>query len=591
MHAGREVDRVEALFGERHVASASDSAVTTLVREPVAMRSLVGWVLLCWVCGAQGASSMEFVNGVRVHAGDDPAWAAAGFDDRAWAGQTAFRVDPQGRILWMRAHIDAPANLDRAKVPLALHVTMAGSWELYWNGAFLGRNGVPGATAAEEQPGRIRALVFIPPDLIRARNNVVALRVSANHSWLRLSAPIQFIAFGEYGGAVEGMPGGSTLALLTGGPLLLGALYFAAMFLLDRRDRASLLLSLLALAVLGQLLVESARYFIAYPYPLHAARLVAILGFAGSSSLLLVAYVTRQWAPHLLRPALLISLAVLALISATVPGFDGKTTMTLFAGLTVALIAALAGAWRGAAGARFTALALAAVLGILLLDVASFIDLSYYVVATALLLFLFLRQAALLRATQLRAIRLELELLKRKIQPHFLMNTLTALSERVESSPPTGVRMIEALAAEFRAVAAMSDATLIPMRQELDLCRHHLEVMGFCGDRTYQLRDDGVNPQGMVPPAIIHTLLENALTHNHYTAGAVFTLSERTEKTERIYTLRSPLAGGVRAAGSGGTGHAYVRARLRAAFGERWRFESRAIDGEWRDIVALRCAS
>jgi hypothetical protein len=571
------------------MASASDSLLIAPPREHVSVRFIAALILLCCACGAKAATPV-FVDNVRVHEGDDPAWAAPDFDDGAWQKQFAFRVDPQGRILWMRAHVDAPADVDLAKVPLAIRATMAGSWELYWNGKFLGRNGVPGATAADEQAGRIKAEIYIPPQLILSKNNTLALRVSANHSWLRLSAPIQLITFGEYGVPVENTPGGGALALLAGGPLLLGALYFAAMFLLDRRDRASLLLSLLAFAVLAQLLAESVRAFTAYPYPLHALRLVAILGFAGASSLLLVAYVSRQLAPKLLRTVLLASLATLILIAAIVPGFDGKTTMTLFAGLTIALIASLVGSHHRTTGARFTALALATVITVLILDVTRFIDLSYYIAATALLLFLFVRQATLLRSTQLRAIQLELELLKRKIQPHFLMNTLTALSEWIESSPPTGVRMIESLAAEFRAVAAMSDATLIPMRQELDLCRHHLEVMGFCSNRTYELRDDGVNHQGRVPPALFHTLLENALTHNRYTAGATFTLSERTDKTERVYTLRSPLAGEVRAESSG-TGHAYVRARLRAAFGERWRFESRAVDGEWQDIVAVPCAS
>jgi MFS family permease len=572
------------------VASANGNAYSALPRQHDAMRFMSTLILLCCACGAEAATPTVFVDDVRVHEGDDPAWAAPGLDDRAWPEQSAYRVDPQGRILWMRARIDAPTNADPAKVPLAIRVTMAGSWELYWNGVLLGRNGVPGATAAQEQAGRIRAEVYIPPDLVHSHDNVLALRVSSNHAWLRLSAPIQLISFGEYGKAVDGTPGGA-LALLAGGPLLLGALYFAAMFLLDRRDRASLLLSLLALAVLAQLLTESVRAFTAYPYPLHALRLVAILAFAGSSSLLLVAYVTRQLAPRHLRTALLATLAALVLIATTVAGFDGKTTLALFAGLIIAFIAAHIGARHGAAGARFTAGALAAVICVLVLTVASFIDLSYYIIATALLLFLFVRQAALLRATQLRAIQLELELLKRKIQPHFLMNTLTALSEWIESSPPTGVRMIESLAAEFRAVAAMSDASLIPMRQELDLCQHHLEVMGFCSNQTYELRDEGVNPEGMIPPAVFHTLLENALTHNRYTGGATFTLSERTEKAERIYTLRSPLVSKARTSGSGGTGHDYVRARLRAAFAERWRFESRAVDGEWRDIVAVPCAS
>jgi hypothetical protein len=306
---------------------------------------------------------------------------------------------------------------------------------------------------------------------------------------------------------------------------------------------------------------------------------------------LLVAYVARQLAPNLSRTALFVTLAALVLISSSVVGFDGKTTLSLLAGLLVALAVATIAARRRTEGARLTALALAAVIGCLLLTVVRFIDLSYYFIATALLLFLFVRQAALLRATQMRAARLEIELLKRKIQPHFLMNTLTALSEWIESSPQTGVRMIDALAAEFRAVAAISDAALIPMRQELDLCRHHLTVMGFRSNQVYELRDDGVNPQGMIPPAIFHTLLENALTHNRHAIGATFTLSERMEDAMRVYTLRSPLGGEARARSSSGTGHAYVRARLRAAFDERWRFESQVIDGKWQDTVAVPCAS
>jgi hypothetical protein len=562
-----------------------------MLRDHVAMKRMFLLPLLCWACLAQATPPTVVVDDVRVHAGDDPAWSAPGFDDAAWTAQKAYRVDPQHRILWMRARVDAPAGADT--VPLAVRVTMAGSWELYWNGTLLGRNGVPAATAAQEQPGRIKAEVYIPPGFVRERGNVLALRVSTHHLGLRLRAPVQRITFGEYSGTPGGRPGSGALALLAGGPLLLGGLYFAAMFLLDRRDHASLLLSLLAFAVLGQLLVESLRVFTAYPYPMHVPRLVAILCFAASSALLLIAYVAGQWAPRLRRPALLTALVALVAIGLLVGGFDGKTTLSLLAGLAIAFAVALVGACQRAEGARSVALVLTAVIGVLLLTIVIFIDLSYYLVATALLLFLFLRQAAVLRAAQLRSAQLEIELLKRQIQPHFLMNTLTALSEWIESSPRTGVKMIDALAAELRAVAAMSSAQLVPMRLELELCRSHLAVMGFQGNRTYRLVDDGVDPDGMVPPAIFHTLLENSLTHNRHADGAVFTLEERIDASMRIYTLRSPLGTEVQVGnGSGiGIGHAYVRARLRSAFAWRWRFDSRAVDGQWQDIVAVPCAS
>ena len=81
------------------------------------MRVIFGLIQLCLAGGAQAATPV-FVDKVHVHEGDDPAWAAPEFDDRAWPEQFAFRVDPQGRILWMRARVDAPANVDAAKVPL-----------------------------------------------------------------------------------------------------------------------------------------------------------------------------------------------------------------------------------------------------------------------------------------------------------------------------------------------------------------------------------------------------------------------------------------------------------------------------------------
>jgi len=63
------------------------------------------------------------------------------------------------------------------------------------------------------------------------------------------------------------------------------------------------------------------------------------------------------------------------------------------------------------------------------------------------------------------------------------------------------------------------------------------------------------------------------------------------EDGHRVYTLRSPLGGEVPARSRSGTGHAYVRARLRAAFNERWRFESRSAGGKWLDVVTVPCAS
>jgi hypothetical protein len=90
-----------------------------------------------------------------------------------------------------------------------------------------------------------------------------------------------------------------------------------------------------------------------------------------------------------------------------------------------------------------------------------------------------------------------------------------------------------------------------------------------------------------VPPGIFHTLIENAFTHNEYPRGATFVLEQAPGvERRRIYTLRSPLSGPA-VVGGEGQGSAYVRARLREAFGDAGRFTSGVVAGEWQAVVEM----
>lgn len=535
------------------------------------------------------------VDNVRMRIGDDPAWAVRNFDDSNWVRSPLWDVDPQGHILWLRAPVDAPAGVDVQTMPVAVHIMMAASWELYWNGTLIGRNGTPGATPQAEVPGRIEGEVFVPPELLLARDNVLAMRISTQHPGAGLRAPIQYLAVGPLGGATGGTLRGNDVAALAAGPLILGALYFAVMFAMNRRDTDSLLLSLLAMAVLGQLVTESLRGFYPYSYPLHVLRLQTILAFALLSSLLLVAYVARHYARRHLWMAVGTSCATGICAALFAPGYDGKTTLILFAGTIITLTLSLIGRRARLAGAGATALALVATLLVMILGLTQFLDVGYYLIATALLLFLFARQAVELRRSQqsagaaaLRTAQLELELVKQKIQPHFLMNTLTALAELVESSPHTGVRMIDALAEEFRTVSSMSGRALVSLREELDLCRQHLAVMGFRGARHYELHTEGVDLDASLPPAVLHTLIENALTHNRYVQGAAFTLDARREQGRWTYRLRSPRDQPDTAGPGNGTGHEYVCGRLHAAYGDAAQFRAGPLSIDtWEDVIIV----
>jgi hypothetical protein len=112
--------------------------------------------------------------------------------------------------------------------------------------------------------------------------------------------------------------------------------------------------------------------------------------------------------------------------------------------------------------------------------------------------------------------------------------------------------------------------------------------MGYRKEQSFTLVSDGVDTSQQVPPTVIHTLLENALTHNRYGEGAVFRLvAGAAPSGRRSYQLRSPLAGASAACRSDGRGHAYVRARLQEAFGDEWAFTAGPADGKWIDAIEM----
>jgi len=518
----------------------------------------------------------------------------------AWRSVSLSEVDPHGQLVWVRRRFEVSASSISSGTPMAIHVFAPASYEAWWNGTFIGRNGIPGHSRESETPGRIQGDILIPAHLLRPGTNELMLRMSSFHLRSRLSMVVQALEIGEFGNRRYEPIHLNVFRLMTAGALLLAAVYFGALYLSNRREVSSLLLAMLSVSVLGQLLSESIRFLVNYLYPFHIVRLWLIAGFACISTLLLVSYVGLRYSRARL-PLLVMAAAVLSAISLVlVRGYDGKTYTVILVGLVLSGVAAALGLRASIRGAGVVLGLVVASIALAFVNAYVFLDLAWYLAIVALLFTLFGQQVTELRRaqraqseTELRSARLELELLRQQIQPHFLMNTLTALCEWVESDPKVGVKMIDALGEELRAIAAMGEATTVPLGQEIELCRSHLRVMGFKRNKQFTLKTDGVDPDARVPPAILHTLIENAFTHNGQADGAEFLLSGRAQENGRYRCeLRSPLARTGRSECSGkgnasGKGHAYVRARLRHAFADNWFFSASAVAGEWVDCVEV----
>jgi two-component system sensor histidine kinase AlgZ len=104
--------------------------------------------------------------------------------------------------------------------------------------------------------------------------------------------------------------------------------------------------------------------------------------------------------------------------------------------------------------------------------------------------------------------------LQSRIRPHFFFNSLNAVIAVLRSDPPRAERMLESVAELFRAV--MGDVRkLVPLEQELDLCRKYVEIeQTRLGDRLQVEWDIGaVHPRARVPQLLLQPVIENAVRY------------------------------------------------------------------------------
>jgi LytS/YehU family sensor histidine kinase len=193
-------------------------------------------------------------------------------------------------------------------------------------------------------------------------------------------------------------------------------------------------------------------------------------------------------------------------------------------------------------------------------------------------------------ASLLLSSRLQLELIKKNIQPHFLRNTLTSLIDWVEESPQQGVVFIRALADEFDIMNSIAEDMLIPIREEIDLCRKHLEVMSFRKEVCYEWQEKNIDEKETIPPAIFHTIIENGITHSlPPKEGCItFCLSFTKEKNHKEYSLLTIAQNRNRKKeDSNGTGFKYIKARLNESFGDNWLFKSHQVEKGWLTTIKI----
>ena len=201
-----------------------------------------------------------------------------------------------------------------------------------------------------------------------------------------------------------------------------------------------------------------------------------------------------------------------------------------------------------------------------------------------------------LRTAQLetRLVAAQLMTLQQQLHPHFLFNTLHAVSTLMHRDVAAADRTLMRLSDLLRMTLERLGEEEVPLASELDFLRKYLDIerTRFADRLVVRFEIDAKAEAAMVPTLLLQPLVENAIKHGvarKAGAGRIDILARREQDKLRI-EIRDDgvgLSEDALTALHKGIGISTTRARLQHQFGADFRFEFHRLDQGVAVIVVV----
>lgn len=164
---------------------------------------------------------------------------------------------------------------------------------------------------------------------------------------------------------------------------------------------------------------------------------------------------------------------------------------------------------------------------------------------------------------------MQLQMLKKNIEPHFLFNNLSVLSSLVRKDASQADEFIEDLADVYRYFLLHNEVDHVLLKDELSFLRKYIALTIRRFDTAYtivlQIEDEG----GYIVPFALQICLENAIKHNE--GSAVNPLLIELKRTGDMITVTNPIRP-VEITTNTGLGLSNISKRYQLLFGEVLRY-------------------
>lgn len=578
-------------------------------------------VLLVFLCSLSEAgplyihpteNMMTPITHWKVHVGDSEIAALPQTNTREWPNISRTELwklkDGEGTgIRWYRQDLFLPEPLP-VHEGLTIYIpALLTSYEVYWDGVPIGGSGRVSDNPEMEIQGKSGQLFTLSPQQSSTGAHTLALRVSSHNS---VSGGFsESIVIGTTKNVVHKLFQELGTSLFLGGIFAITALFHLFIIGSRKKHHAHILFSLFALSCGGHILVTTLIGFgeinLKLYYTLALAGDLFWFGMIAYLPLFLLSHFSAYGRKISATFIIIISIAVtllprLALYDILpirfLPVLNDLNLFYAYLSVLVSIIIVIGALLRKRKGSKTILLGMIIFLSGLIITTLFGISNGWSIGFAFLNIFITIaisRQFAEERRnyykTELRASRLELELLKKHIQPHFLLNSLNSIVAWIEEEPAVAGKLVNALSQELRLLMAFAAEPKINLSQEIKICKVHLEVMSMRQEKQFSLELKGEKEGIEIPPFILHTLIENGISHGfRKKEEGIFTLTTTRNDKEITLILHNNGDSAPRQTSEGkGTGTRYIRSRMQELFGTNYSFKTASVESGWESTITF----
>jgi hypothetical protein len=496
---------------------------------------------------------------------------------------------PEAEYYWLQSTItlqdDVPGESN-----LSIIIYSPGSAnEIYWDSTLINKNGLIGVNLDTEVPGEVLQEIKLSQDLIKPGDHKLLIQVSNYH---QVNSKIKNLTtIGDFDQNNQNISNRNYWIIIIASVFFTSAVFSLIFYFGFNKNLAYIFFSFFALTFTIKTLLEGATLYpdmavtafnilMSFVYP------VVLIG-----GILLIAFLTYKFSLYRKKEIFIYYLLFSVISFLVIP-----MRYYIVAMIVVAMLLVLYAVHKKMDGSL---LSLTGLTGFSFFTYLGYRELMNYGYFAGVIFFIFCIMISLARQISkqnqlhnralIRASRLESQLLKKNIQPHFILNSLTSLQELIERSPGKAVKLIDSLSDEFRTISKISGEKLIPISDELTICNAHLKIMEFRKESKFDFETKNITGNEMIPPALFHTLVENGITHGYGAKdnGHFLLEKESMENGIRYKLFNDSEPDDAPVNYKKGTGLKYVEARLEESYPGCWNFEFNRVVNGWMAVIEI----